>query len=437
MAKTNKTDMTNMILKNNLKLITIPMLGTKTATVLVMIKTGSKYETKANSGISHFLEHMFFKGTKKRPGTVSISSELDGIGAEFNAFTSKEYTGCWIKAGKDKIAVAMDVVSDMLLNSKFDAKEIEREKGVIIEELNMYRDNPMMYIEDLFEECLYGDQPAGWDTIGTKENILRFKRGDFIDYLSSQYGAQNTIMCVAGAIPPKEELNRLDRTDRTYKLAKKYFSGLKESVFRKKPAVIEKQDGPRIKLHYKKTDQAILSLGVRAFPIGHKDEIALKIAAILLGGSMSSRLFIKLRERHGLAYSVKTQAEQYTDSGYLTTEAGVPINKTEEAIKIILAEYKKLAGKAVGKQELEKTKNIIKGRMTIQMEESNNVAVWYACNAALRDKTVTPEEFLKKVKRVSAEDIKRVARAIFKENGLNLAVIGPFREKGKFGALLK
>lgn len=418
-------------LKNRLRLITIPMAGTKTATVLVMVRTGSKYENKNNSGISHFLEHMFFKGTEKRPDTLAISSELDGIGAEFNAFTGKEYTGYWVKSDAEQIELAMDVVSDMLLNSKLNEKEIEREKGVIIEELNMYRDNPAMYIEDLFEELLYGNQPAGWDTIGDKKNILKFKRNDFTDYLASQYGARNTFVCVAG------NLNQSDRADKSNYLAEKYFSKLKPSKFQDKKPVREKQSKPEIKLHYKKTDQAHLSLGARAFPIGHKDEHALKAAAILLGGSMSSRLFIELRERKGLAYSVKTQAELYTDSGYLTTEAGVPIGKATEAIKIILDEYKKLAKTLVDKKELERTKNLIRGRLAIQFESSDNVASWYGKHMVLRDKILTPEEFLKAMDKVSAEDIKRVARDIFDSKKLNLAVIGPFREKERFEEMLK
>lgn len=423
-------NMTHQIktLKNKLRLITIPMRGTKTATVLVMVRTGSKYENKNNSGISHFLEHMFFKGTEKRPDALAISSELDGIGAEFNAFTGKEYTGYWVKAASDKIDLAMDVVSDMLLNSKLDKKEIEREKGVIIEELNMYRDNPAMYIEDLFEELLYGNQPAGRDTIGTKENILKFKRRDFTDYLASQYGAQNTFVCVAGnfagalrAMPIQVE---------------KYFSKLKASKYKDKAAVKEAQSKPEIKLHYKKTDQAHLSLGARAFPIGHKDEAALKAAAILLGGSMSSRLFIELRERKGLAYSVKTQAEFYTDSGYLTTEAGVPIGKAAEAIKIILGEYKKLAETLVDKKELERTKNLIRGRAAIQLESSDNVASWYGKHMVLRDKILTPEEFLKAMDSVTVKDIQRVARDIFINKGLNLAIIGPFEDEKKFSKIL-
>ncbi|MFH1661970.1 MAG: pitrilysin family protein [Candidatus Falkowbacteria bacterium] len=407
-------------LQNGLRLITIPMRGTKTATVLVMVRTGSKYEDKKNNGISHFLEHMFFKGTIKRPNTLAIASELDKIGADFNAFTGKEYTGYWVKTESGQIELALDVVSDMLLNSKFDAQEIEREKGVIIEEFNMYRDNPMMYIEDLFEELLYGDQPAGWDTIGTRKNILGFSRKDFVDYFNSQYGAQNTFVCLAGNIKNENSL------------IKKYFNNLKQSDFKNKLETKEKQDKPEIKLHYKKTDQVHLSLGVRAYLYGHKDEFALKILGIILGGSMSSRLFTELRERQGLAYSVRTQAEFYTDSGYLATQAGVPIKKVDQAIKIILSEYNKIKDKKINIKELERTKSLLKGKMALQLESSDNMASWHCRSAILRDKILTPEEFLKKINKVRVSDIKRVAEDIFVNEKLNLAIIGPFRDKKKF-----
>ncbi|MEA3463711.1 MAG: pitrilysin family protein [Patescibacteria group bacterium] len=459
-------------LKNKLRLITVPIKGAKTATVLVMVRTGSKYENKKNNGISHFMEHMFFKGAKKRPNALAISSALDGMGADFNAFTAKEYTGYWIKTEAKQIESAMDIVSDMLLNSKFEQAEIEREKGVIIEELNMHRDNPMMYIEDLFEELLYGDQPAGWDTIGTKENILGFKQKDFIDYLTSQYGAQNIFVCLAGNIPTchceewsgakRNEMTKQSRrlqavphaqkvasttgllrrsfvaprNDNIEKLVNKYFSNFQPSDFQDKQLVKEKQCKPRVKLHYKKTDQLHLSLGVRTFPIGHKDEFILKAASILLGGSMSSRLFTQLRERRGLAYYVMAQHEFYTDTGYLTARAGVPINKLEQAVKIILAEYKKLADKSVDKKELEKIKNLIRGKMAIQLEASDNIANWYGLSAVLRDKILTPENFLKAIDSVTAKDIQRVARDIFVNQGLNLAVIGPFRGGKRFEEIL-
>ncbi|MFH1523001.1 MAG: pitrilysin family protein [Patescibacteria group bacterium] len=413
-------------LKNNLKLITVPMTGTKTATILVVVGTGSKYENKKNNGISHFLEHMFFKGTKKRPNTLAISSELDGVGGEYNAFTTKEYTGYWVKVDSSKIKLAIDIVSDMLLNSKFDSEEINREKGVIAEEINMYHDNPIMYIEDVFETCLYGNSPAGWEIIGTKKNISSFKRQDFISYLESQYGAGNTVICVAGNMK-----NDID------KLIDKYFFKLKQCGFKEKQAVKEKQGKPNVKLHYKKTDQANLSLGVRTYPINHKNEYILKVLGIILGGSMSSRLFTELRERRGLAYYVRTQTEFYTDSGYLTTQAGVPVDKIEEAIKVILKEYRKLTKVLVSEKELIKTKDLIRGRSTIQFESSDNVAGWYAKQGILREKILSPENFFKEIDKVKASDIKKVAKEIFSSKGLNLALIGPSKNEKKFEKILK
>ena len=405
-------------LKNGLRFINIPMSGTKTAAILVMVGTGSKYENKDNNGISHFLEHMFFKGTKKRPSALAISGELDGVGGVYNAFTGKEYTGYWVKVDAGKIGLAMDVVSDMLLNSKLEPNEIEREKGVIIEEMNMYRDNPIMHIEDLFEECLYGDQPAGWDTIGAKENVSRFKRKDFTEYLQSQYGAQSVVVCLAGNITEPS----------SNALVNKYFSKLKKSDFQDKRPVVEKQTKPKIKMLYKKTDQAHLSLGVRAFPLGHKDEFVLKVLSVILGGSMSSRLFSELRERRGLAYYVNTAAELYTDSGYLTTQAGVPVNKLPQAVKIVLKEYGRLKKDLVNKKELRRVKDLIKGRSVIQLEASDSVANWYGRQAILRGDVFPPEHYFEKISEVTAGDIRRVARDIFADKVLNLALIGPYKK---------
>jgi len=413
-------------LKNGLNLITVPMTGTKTITILVMVKTGSKYEDKKNNGISHFLEHMFFKGTAKRPTTLILASELDKVGAEFNAFTSKEYTGYWVKVDSSKIKLAVDIVSDMLLHSKFDFKEIEREKGVIIEEINMRHDNPIIHIEDVFEECLYGDSPAGWEVIGHKENILKLTRQDLLAYLNSQYGAGSTIVCLAGNIKGGGE-----------ELISRYFSHLGKTDFKDKEKIKEKQIKPQIKINYKKTGQANISLGVRGIPIGHKDEFILKVMSIILGGSMSSRLFTELRERKGLAYYVSTQAEFYTDSGYLTTQAGVPVEKVEAAIKIILSEYKKLKNILVSEKELKRTKDLIRGRSVIKLEASDDMAGWYAERAIMSDKILPPESFFKKVDQVKSRDIKTVARRIFVNKGLNLAIIGPFKDKKKFERILK
>ncbi|MFH0956193.1 MAG: pitrilysin family protein, partial [Candidatus Falkowbacteria bacterium] len=316
-------------LPNRLEVITAPISHTKTITVLVIVATGSRFENQGNSGISHFLEHMFFKGTTKRPTTLAISSELDRVGGEFNAFTGKEYTGYFVKVEASQLPLALDVLSDMLFNSKFEPAEIEREKGVIIEELNMYLDNPLIYIEDLFEECLYGDTPAGRNTIGTKETILKMDRKKILDYIGAQYGPDKMIISLSGGLKPSSG-----------KLINKYFNNFSKKDYREKLKTNDGQNKPKLNLFYKKTDQAHLSLGVRTYAYGSPDEITAKIISIILGGTMISRLFTELRERRGLAYYIRTHNEAYTDSGYLTTQAGVPIAKLTQAIKIILAEYK-------------------------------------------------------------------------------------------------
>lgn len=434
-------------LKNGLTLITAPVAGTKTVTVLVMVGTGSKYEEKENNGISHFLEHMFFKGTEKRPNTLTISSELDAVGAEFNAFTSKEYTAYYVKVDSSKTDLALDVVSDILINSKFAAEEIERERGVIIEEINMKQDDPMGYVEDLYEELLYGDTPAGRDIIGTKESVGKISRRDFLKYFGAQYQPLNTAVCLAGNISAVER----GKPDAAVKKIEKYFAAFaakhQSASFKEKTKVKVRQAEPRIRLHFKETDQAHFCLGAHAFPYRHKKEIAARLLGVILGGSMSSRLFTEVRERRGLAYYVRAHHEPYTDSGYLAAQAGVSINKIEEAARVMLAEFKKLKEKLVSPEELRRNKDLIRGRVIIQLELSDDVAEWYSRQAVLlatqkrsgriEDKIITPEEFFKKIERVTAEEIREVAREIFADSKLNLAIIGPFKDSKRLLDLLK
>jgi predicted Zn-dependent peptidase len=386
----------------------------KSATVLAMYKTGSRYENRKNSGLSHFLEHMFFKGTKKRPTTLKISGGLDSIGAEFNAFTGKEYTGYYVKSQKAKFGIALDILSDMLINSKFEQEEIDRERGVIMEELNMYEDNPMMYIEDVFEGCLYGDTPAGWDTIGFKENILKLQRKDFLNYFSSQYGVKSMGLFVAGDFEEKNIKKELNEK----------FAGIKKNNYKNKIKVVEKQKEPCFKVKRKKTDQMTISLGFRSFPAGHKDEMILKLLSIILGGSMSSRLFIELRERGGLAYYVHSGAEFYSDSGYISVQAGIPKNKLKESMEVILDQYKLLKTEMVSKEEITKAKDLLSGKMILGLEGTDDFTSWYGRQFPFSDKFLSPDEFLKKMKKVSVEDIMRVSKNIFTNDRLNLAVIG-------------
>lgn len=414
-------------LKNGLRIITIPMKNTKTVTVLVVVGAGSKYERKETKGLSHFLEHMFFKGTQKRPTTLKVAETLDKIGGAYNAFTGKEFTGFWAKVEKSHLDLALDWVSDIFLNSKLEAREIKREKGVIIEEINMYLDMPMKYIEDLFEKLLYGDQPAGWMLAGEKENILKLQRKHFIEYLKNHYSALNTIVCLAGNFNQREINEKI----------KKYFKKITKAPPQPKLKVIELQVQPRILIHFKKTDQTHLCLGVRGYNLSQPQMYVQELIAVILGGSMSSRLWISVRERKGLAYYVRTSSELYTDSGYLVTQAGIPHKNVNQVISLILREYKNIRQNKVPKVELKKAKDYLKGNLTLSLELSDAQASFYTGQELLTGKILTPKEKFARIDKVTVNDIQKAAKEIFQPEKLNLALIGPHKDKGKFIGLLK
>jgi predicted Zn-dependent peptidase len=413
-------------LKNSLRIIAVPQKGTQAVTILVLVGTGSKYETKEINGISHFLEHLFFKGTKKRPTPLDVSETLDRVGGIYNAFTGEEYTGYFAKVAVSNFDLALDWVSDIYLNSLLPNKEIEKERGVIIEEINMYLDTPMIYIGELWRRLLYGDQPAGWEVVGTKENVSRIKREQILSYMKNQYVASNTIICVAGKINTKV-VNKV----------KKYFSKIKTTKPESKSPVIEKQNKPQSLLYPKKTDQTHLALGVRAYNVFHPQRYTLELLGIILGGMMSSRLFTELRDKLGVAYYVKTSCETNPDTGYLVTLAGVDNKKTEKSIFTILKEYKRISQKRVPKNELKKAKDYIKGKTALLLESSDAQASFYAGQELLEKKILTPKEIFKKIDKISQSDILKVAKDIFQPRKLNLALIGPFKNREKFQKLLK
>jgi len=414
-------------LKSGLRLITVPLKNTNSVTVLILVGTGSKYETKEINGISHFLEHMFFKGTKKRPNTLKIAETLDMVGGEYNAFTSKEVTGFWAKVDNRHLDIALDWISDMFLNSKFDEKEMQREKGVIIEEMNMYLDTPTAYVSELFEKLLYGDQPAGWRIIGEKENILGFNRQKVLDYYKNHYSSSNTVVCVAGDIEPKNVEDKIQN----------FFKNIEIREAKEKIKAEELQQKPEIMLHFKKTDQTHFCLGVRAYGLFHPQKTALSLLSIILGGNMSSRLFIKVRERQGLAYYIHTSVDATSDTGYLVTQAGIDHKNLEKSVGLILKEYKDLKNKKITEKELQKAKDYLKGISTLSLESSDSQASFYASQELLEKEILTLEEKFAKIDKVSINDIKKVAEDIFSEKNLNLAVIGPFEEKEKLQHLLK
>lgn len=414
-------------LKNDLRIITVPMKDTQTVTAVVMIGVGSRYETEKEAGLSHFLEHMFFKGTEKRPTALKISEELDAIGGEYNAFTSKDRTLYYVKVDAKHFATALDVVSDMYLNSKLDEAEIEREKGTIIQELNMYEDTPIRIIGDLFEQLLYGKTSLGRDIIGHKKAIHSFKRTDFLRYLKRFYLSCDTVVGIAGKFEDKKAIRQIEKT----------FSKMKSG---KKPSfkkVFENQKKPALKVKYKKTDQTHLILGNRAFHENHKDRFALALLSVILGGNMSSRLFLEVRERRGLAYSVFTIMDAYAECGYLAVQAGVEHKNLEETVRIILREYKKIATEKISDKELKKAKEYIKGKSVMGMEASDEVAMFFTEQAVKKKKILTVAEVFRQIDKVTANDILRVAKVVFRENTLNLAVIGPHKDGKKLQKLLK
>jgi predicted Zn-dependent peptidase len=413
-------------LKNGLRIITVPVKGTKTVSVLVLVGTGSKYETKEINGLSHFLEHMLFKGTKKRPNTLKLIEPLDKIGGHYNAFTGQEYTGYWAKVDANHLDLVLDWVADIYLNSKLEQAEINREKGTILQELNMYLDTPSEYIDWLWTNILYGDQPAGWSVIGTKEVIKKVKREQFVKYLEGHYSAQNTLVILAGQLSHSSALNRV----------KRYFQKINTFKPREKLPVKERQRKPAALVYYKKTDQSHLCLGVRAYDIFHPDKYALGLLGTILGGNMSSRLFIKIRERLGLAYQISTGASSDTDAGFLLTKAGADNDKIEKVIKITLGEYRKIACQKVSPAELRKAKDYIKGSSLISMESSDAQASFFGTQELLTNEILTLEEKFAKIETVTVNDIQRVAQDIFQPAKLNLSLIGPFKDKRRFEKIL-
>ncbi|OGZ33681.1 MAG: hypothetical protein A2Y98_01975, partial [Candidatus Portnoybacteria bacterium RBG_19FT_COMBO_36_7] len=396
------------ILSNGLRVILAPMEGVQSVTVLVLVATGSKYEIKEINGISHFLEHMFFKGTKKRPTTLEIASDLDAVGGAYNAFTGKEYTGYWAKVDSKHLDLALDWVSDIFLNSKLEEQEIEREKGVILEEINMYLDTPKIYVGDLWEQLLYGDQPAGWMTLGEKETIKKINRPQFLKYLQNQYVAKNTIVVVAGdAKQIKDAKIKIE----------KYFGKIKTSNFKNKQKVSEKQAGPNLLVHFKETDQSHIIVGCRGYDIFHKDKYVASLLATILGGNgglyMSSRLWIEVRERRGLAYYVSASSDNYTDSGYFAANAGVDNMRIDDAIKVILAELDKVKEEKIPEAEIKKAKDHIRGATLLSLESSDEVASFLGGQEVLKKEILLPEQFFKKIEKVTAADLQRVAKEIF------------------------
>lgn len=401
------------------------MPGTNVVTTLILVGAGSRYETPEIRGISHFLEHMFFKGAKKYTTPKAVAEAVDCFGGEFNAFTGKEYAGYYVKSNKKNTEKALDVLSDMLLHSRFDPVEIDKERGVILEEMAMYLDAPMYQISWDFERLVFGDQPLGWDQIGTKELIKGVTQAQFQAYQKELYTPDNMVITLAGAVD-----------ESTLELVESYFTlgGTRQS--RPYRAYDPSVATERIQIRQKKTEQYHIALGVQAVSEEDPRYATSIVLGVILGGNMSSRMFQNVREDKGLCYSIRTVVDEYTDTGLLVTRAGVKLSDVLGAIEAIRYEYDHLAAEGVEEAELEKAKNYLLGKIDLRTEDTENVAHWFGKNPLLHGKTISYAERQAAIAAVSTADVQALAQEIFRSEHYRLAGIGPAIDQAALEKLL-
>lgn len=411
--------MIKKILLNQTRVWLAPLQGTKAVTAMIFFNVGSRHEKARINGVSHFIEHMFFKGTTDRPSTLEISKELDGVGADFNAFTGKDMTAYYVKAASPHLELGLDLLSDMLHHSLFDPKEVERERGVILEEINMVVDNPMMHIEDVFESTIFPKDPLGRNIAGTKKIIERMSREDLISYREKFYHPKNTVIVVAGRFQPES----------AYGLVKKYFS------FRKNPGNSSShptfrvsQQLPRLTIETRETNQIQLAMGFYGLPYGHNDLPAFNVLSTILGGNMSSRLFIQIRERLGLCYFIRSSVSSYSDTGITLIRSGLDSDRLQDAIRAILSEASKFKKELVTEEELAKAKEYLKGKMMLNFEDSENIADFIGMQELFLQRVKTPEDRIKQIQAVTRQEILRLSRKLFLRNRLNCSLLGPIKQ---------
>ena len=416
------------VLKNGLRIVTVPMKDNPTVTVLVLVEAGSKYETKEINGVSHFLEHLCLKGTKSRPTSFDIAKELDELGAQHNAFTSHEFTGYYAKAQSKHLSKLLNIISDVYINSTLPVEEIEKERGVIIDEIGMYEDMPQQIAGELFMEVLYEDQPVGRKILGDKKNVRDISRDDIVKYRNQYYVAEaTTVVIVGGGLEQKKLIKDIE----------KKFTAMSSEEKGKKKRVIDKQSRPNILVKNKKTDQTHLVLGVRTFNTYSKNKMALNVLRGVLGGGRSSRLYQKLRDEMGVGYYLSASNDSFTDHGIFSVSTGVDNKRVLEVIKAILGELRKITEELVSEKELKKAKDYIAGNIMLGLESSDSIAEYYGIQEILQKPIVDPSQLSRKIRAVTAQDIRTVARQIFKNEKLNLAFIGPFKNGEQFKKILK
>ncbi|HVM90734.1 MAG TPA: pitrilysin family protein [Verrucomicrobiae bacterium] len=405
-------------LKNGLKAIAIPLKGAESATIMVMVRVGSRYETKEINGASHFIEHLMFKGTKRRPSAQHISRELDRYGADYNAFTSKDMTAYYVKIDASRLPLAVDILHDMLFHSKFDSKEIDRERTVIVEEINMYEDNPRMHIEDMLEETLFAGSTLGWNIAGPREVIRSITPAQLTGYRDAYYIPSRMCVVVAGKLPAN-----------IWSLLQKTFGSVREPSKSRDHGYEAFIPGPikkPVSYQNKTTEQVQLSIAFHGVALEDKRLPAANLLANILGGTMSSRLFSEVREKRGLCYAIAASHQAMEDSGVFTISSGLDKTRCHEAVEVIWKELKKIATTPVGPDELRRSKDFVRGKLTLALEDSSAYADWYGRQWLFQKKLESPEQRLKRLEAVTAKELKSLAKELFRKEHMAAAVIGPF-----------
>ncbi len=416
--------MKKLTLKNGLRVLFAPSEGTDTVTVLVFVRVGSRYEYKKINGASHFIEHLLFKGTKRRPTAQHISRTLDAVGAEFNAYTDKFVTGYYVKVDRKALDLSLDILSDMIFASKFDDKELNRERNVVIEEINMYRDNTMRHVEDLLEQAMFQGSTLGWNIAGTPKTMTDMPRSEILDYYHSYYQPSNMVLVVAGNIDAKA------RTTMEARFGKSKSSRTLSTFapFVAKPSL----NIPAVGLQTKQTEQIQIAIGFPSFGIDDARNAALSLLSIILGGNMSSRLFVQVRERRGLAYFVRASNGPYDDVGVFSIRAGLDKKRLPLAMETIMKELRSVVKNGVTSQELKDAKTFLHGQLSIRMEDTFHRAEWFARQEMFQKEMETPQSYMKKVDALSIADIKAVAKQVIDFSRMSLAVVGPYKNREDF-----
>lgn len=418
---------------NGMRLVTVPMPGVKSLTVLAMVGVGSRFEEPKMAGISHFLEHLPFKGTANYPDSLAISSVIDGVGGKHNAFTSKDYTGYWVKVASTKAELALDVVSDLLLTARLRDEDIEREKGVIVEEINMYEDEPQAKVANLFDELVFDGSGLAGDVIGTKKTVTALNASNFRSHFDRWYTPDNIVIGLVGDL---DKLNTQNSKLKTT-VEEAFSKGNHRAGGGKKMYGVPPQTEPRMNIFYKDTEQAHFYLGFPGLARGDEQRYALSVMVTILGGNSSSRLFNEIREKRGLAYYAYASSDLYHDVGSVYALEGVALEKIDESIKVTLEEFERMAnGETITDKEVKRAKEYVVGKMALDLEDSSTMANVVVRRLLLEDKVESLDEILTKVKAVTVEEVRAVARRVVDFGKLNLAVVGPYKDQAAFDSLI-